>query len=489
MNDLPDFFTDKNILINYDYSFDYYLDSDCDESFFIDNLSPNNDKKLLCENFFKSILLGYNHIYISKLLEDYTPNSNLCLPIIHKWDKEQIKINNLILINHPEDAERICKKHIKKVPNLKPLLNTSIISTTDNDDWKNQRTNMNIAFLPKLSLKEIFPISQLRAQQCSELITQLSDNYSKSVDMSDFFLNETQAQLQLAMFGFNNEFQEKTNQKIREAFSGINPDYIKEFTKLAHQEILNSNGPLSNVIQTSKDLEQFFGNIIIYAFAGHDTTGHTLSWLLYELCKNPQYKQELIQEIDHYWMNHSEENYDTFNQLPFMTQCIIETLRLWPALANGTYRELESDEEIIGLNGEKVFVPKGSYCQIMNWTRHRNPDLWGPDVHQFNPYREFHKDEIWDYDGFGTYHVSSERFSPFTYGPRHCIGKNFSQMEMRLILLNIFKNHDFSLDQKQKKTINDPKYMGINTFTMGPQSVYDGLLGMHVNVISRKSKL
>ena len=39
------------------------------------------------------------------------------------------------------------------------------------------------------------------------------------------------------------------------------------------------------------------------------------------------------------------ENYDTFNQLPFMTQCINETLRLWPALANGTYRELESDEK------------------------------------------------------------------------------------------------------------------------------------------------
>ena len=141
MNDLPDFFTDKNILINYDYSFDYYLDSDCDESFFIDNLSQNNNKKLLCESFFKSILLGYNHIYISKLLEDYTPNSNLCLPIIHKWDKDKVKINNLILINHPEDAERICKKHIQKVPNLKPLLNTSIISTTDNEDWKNQRNN------------------------------------------------------------------------------------------------------------------------------------------------------------------------------------------------------------------------------------------------------------------------------------------------------------------------------------------------------------
>ena len=31
--------------------------------------------------------------------------------------------------------------------------------------------------------------------------------------------------------------------------------------------------------------------------------------------------------------------------------------------------------------------------------------------------------------------------------------------------------------------------MGVNTFTMGPQSVYDGLLGMHVHVQKRKSNL
>ena len=66
-------------------------------------------------------------------------------------------------------------------------------------------------------------------------------------------------------------------------------------------------------------------------------------------------------------------------------------------------------------------------------------------------------------------------------------------MEMRLILLNLFKNHDFTLEERQEKTIDDPKYMGINTFTMGPQDVYGdvngGLLGMYVNIHLRKSKL
>ena len=187
-------------------------------------------------------------------------------------------------------------------------------------------------------------------------------------------------------------------------------------------------------------------------------------------------------------MNNSIENYNTFFQLPFMTRCITETLRMWPALANGTYRELEKDEEIYGINGEKVKVKKGTYCQIMNWTRHRNKDLWeNPD--QFNPNRDFKESEIWHHEGFGGYNVSSERFSPFTYGPRNCLGKNFSQMEMRLILLNIFRNHDFILEEKQSKTVDDPKYMGVNTFTMGPASVYDGLLGMFVNIHLRKSKL
>ena len=488
---LPGFFTNKEELINYDFNFDKYLNNEkYDETFNIDNLTLQGNKKYLCESFFKSILHGYNHVYIMKILNKIGYEKNICLPIIHMWDNQNIKINNFVIISHPDDAERICKKHIKKAPNLKQLLNTSVISTTDNDDWKDQRQIMNMAFLPTKSLGEVFPISQKRAKYCSKLLKDISENFTKSVDISEFFLNETQAQLQLAMFGFTDEFQERTNKNVRNSFLGIHPEYLDTFSKEAYHEVLKSTGPLSEVIKSaSKDEIQFIGNILIFAFAGHDTTGHTLSWLLYELCKNPHYKQELIEEIDRYWLKHSEESYDTFEELPFMTKCITETLRLWPALANGTYRELESDEEIIGLNGEKTFVPKGTYCQIMNWTRHRNPDLWGDDVNIFNPYRDFKNDEIWNYKGFGTTHISSERFSPFTYGPRHCVGKNFSQMEMRLILLNIFKNYDFILNSKQKKTINDPKYMGINTFTMGPQNIYDGILGMYVNVIPRKSKL
>jgi cytochrome P450 len=495
MKDIPTFFTNKQEIIDYDYSFeDFINDNNINEYEYLHNLSipllvdHGLTETKLCESYFKSIMFGHNHIFIQKLIDNIGSLTNISLPLLHKWNDE-IKINNLLIISHPDDAERICKKHIKKAPIFKTLLDTSIISTTDNDDWKDQRQSMNIAFIPKLSLQKIFPLSRERARFCATLLKEKSNDYLQSVDMSDFFLNETQAQLQLGMFGFSNEFQEKTNKLVRDSFSGIHSEYLEQFSKEAYEEIQISNGPLSKVID-SDDMKKNIGNILIFAFAGHDTTGHTLSWLLYELCKHPDYKQTLINEIDQYWLNHKEETYGSFNELPFMTKCITETLRLWPALANGTYRELETDEEIYGLDKQKVKVKKGTWCQIINWTRHRSKELWGEDVNIFNPYRNFKDSEIWDYQGFGTTHVSSERYSPFIYGPRHCIGKNFSQMEMRLILLHLFKDHDFQLNGKQLQTVNDKKYMGMNTFTLGPGSIYDGYLGMYVNIFPRlKSKL
>ena len=485
---IPDFFSNKEDVINNNYSLDNFIDSEKDTSYIIKNLSIDGDKKEIIKSYFRSILLGYNHIYIEKILSTIGYSKNICLPLLHKWNGYP-QIENIIIISDPKDAQRICKRHILKARIFNSLLTTCIISTTDNDDWIKQRHHMTNAFLPNYSLKEIFPESVKRARSCTELLIKMSSNYSESVNMSDFFLNETQAQLQKAMFGFSDDFEKRTNKKVRQAFAGINTNYLEEFSKDALKEIMKSTGPASLLFHNSTDIEKNIGNVILFAFAGHDTTGHTLTWLLYELCKNPKYKQELIREIDTYWINNKNEDYDTFNQLPFMTKCITETLRMWPALANGTYRELEKDEEIIGHDGNNVKLKKGTYCQIINWTRHRNPELWGDDVNIFNPYREYKDSEIWHNEGFGGYNVSSDRFSPFTYGPRNCIGKNFSHMEMRLILLNIFKNHDFILEKKQEETINDPKYKGINTFTMGPMDIYGGLLGMYVNIIIRNSKL
>jgi hypothetical protein len=51
------------------------------------------------------------------------------------------------------------------------------------------------------SLAKVLPISLSRAGHCADRLARLSDGGRESVDMSEFYLHETQAQLQLAMFG------------------------------------------------------------------------------------------------------------------------------------------------------------------------------------------------------------------------------------------------------------------------------------------------
>ena len=114
----------------------------------------------------------------------------------------------------------------------------------------------------------------------------------ESINIAEFFLNETMAQLQLAMFGFSNNFQQSTNLNLRRMFSGRDISYVKKFIPQFFRELKTGNGPLSEyMLERFEELQfkknsEMIGNSLIFSFAGHDTTAHTLSWLIYELSKN-----------------------------------------------------------------------------------------------------------------------------------------------------------------------------------------------------------
>lgn len=458
----------------------------------------NEEYLTILKNIEKQSKLGKDHILFMNYQKYFCNglSDNIILPYL---DISNLVLTDLILLSNPDDCERITKKHIKKMPNFKPLLYDSIISTTDIKHWKNQRFDLVQAFSP-LELNNVMSISKKRASKCCDLLWKISDKGSKKVNISEFFLNETMAQLQLAMFGVSNEFQEETNVKIREAFGGKGKGYARKYALQLIEEIQKSNGPLSEILNDRKPdtYTEQYGNALILSFAGHDTTGHTLTWLLFELAKNQSWQRKLQREVDKFWISQKDKKINTrdFKRLPFMTRCIMETLRLHTAVPNGTFRELIEDEMIMGKNG-LVKIPKGTYVQIFNYSRHLNPELWGEDSYDFNPNRDFKDNEIWNNEGHAFYNPSSKRFSPFTYGPRDCIGKNFAQLEMRLILLYLFKNYHFILDEKQNAEIFNN--IEVNKATMGPIDIYNPVNeynkgfrpfnnGMYVYVIKRKIK-
>ena len=57
--DIPNFFTEKDKILNFDYSsLRDLVNTDIDHSTIIEHLSPNVNKEILLEQYFKSILLG-----------------------------------------------------------------------------------------------------------------------------------------------------------------------------------------------------------------------------------------------------------------------------------------------------------------------------------------------------------------------------------------------------------------------------------------------
>lgn len=401
-------------------------------------------------------------------------NLNFVMPKVMTGDSENPYLTHQVLLAHPDDCERIAKRHIRKQPNFTPFLFQSIIATTNNDHWRTQREHLNGVFLPQASLSKIFPTSWARANKCAERLDELrADSGEFGVQMHDFFLHEAQAQLQMALFGMDEEFMERTNQKIRDAFAGTNPDpdFAKDmcmemmskvgenpaFASATDPEVVSGEkavfGPLSKSVELAAselgmNLKDQFGNMMLILFAGHDTTAHTMTWMTYELAKHPEHQARLHAEVDALFaaLGGRDMVYEDCEKLPFLTRCVTETLRLWPAVGNGSFRQLQFDDTVTGADGKPVLLEKGTFVQISTWLRHRSPGLWGDDVDTFNPDRDFKGGEIWgDDDHYRGFNPQSERFSPFTFSPRDCLGKNFAQMEMRTIMASVFRKFKFTL--------------------------------------------
>ncbi|XP_053441875.1 cytochrome P450 4F3 [Nycticebus coucang] len=158
-----------------------------------------------------------------------------------------------------------------------------------------------------------------------------------------------------------------------------------------------------------------------FMFEGHDTTASGLSWVLYHLAKHPEYQQRCRQEVQKLLRDREpkEIEWDDLAQLPFLTMCIKESLRLHPPVPLVS-RHCTQDIEL----PDGRVIPKGVICLISIFGTHHNPAVW-PDPEVYNPSR---------FNPENTKERSPLAFIPFSAGPRNCIGQTFAMTEMKVVL-------------------------------------------------------
>ncbi|XP_006898397.1 PREDICTED: leukotriene-B(4) omega-hydroxylase 2-like [Elephantulus edwardii] len=156
-------------------------------------------------------------------------------------------------------------------------------------------------------------------------------------------------------------------------------------------------------------------------FGGHDTTASGLSWVLYNLAKHPEYQVRCRKEVQELLRDRQPEEieWDDLAQMPFLTMCIKESLRLYPPV---TIASRCCTQDIVLPDGR--VIPKGVICLISIFGTHHNPSVW-PNPEVYDPFR---------FDLENSQKRSPLAFIPFSAGPRNCIGQTFALTEIKVVL-------------------------------------------------------
>ncbi|WP_026734343.1 cytochrome P450 [Fischerella sp. PCC 9605] len=210
----------------------------------------------------------------------------------------------------------------------------------------------------------------------------------------------------------------------------------KIIAKRQRQENLQESKDVLNLLLSATDEQgnqlsesEIIDQALFLLFAGHETTATLISWVLFELGSHPEWRDRLREELDRV-VGDAPLQVEHLKQLPQMTNVLKEAERLYPPVY-GIPRGVVKDIEYAGYR-----IPAGWYVDISPMLTHRLPELYTDpdrfDPERFAPPREEDKKHPFALVGFGG-------------GPHSCLGFEFAQMEMKIILATLLRQYDWTV--------------------------------------------
>ncbi|TKA69439.1 hypothetical protein B0A49_03779 [Cryomyces minteri] len=169
-------------------------------------------------------------------------------------------------------------------------------------------------------------------------------------------------------------------------------------------------------------------NSALFIVAGSETTANLLSGLIARLFYNKPKYDKLVHEIRSSFKTEDELTYENLSKLPYLNACLEEGLRIHPPVPTGLLRTVPAGGDTI----DGSWVPAGTSVAVSSWAAAHNPVNFR-DCDSFVP-------ERWLDEAYAT--DTKKAMQPFSLGPRGCIGRHLSYLEMRLILGRLLWNFD-----------------------------------------------
>jgi cytochrome P450 len=163
--------------------------------------------------------------------------------------------------------------------------------------------------------------------------------------------------------------------------------------------------------------------IMSLAADGHQ---ELMACMLYELAKNQDQQDLLLQEIE----RHSDPlTFESMHQMKYMSAMILEILRLYP-LEFRVNRHVSAREGVT-INGTDIHLPHGTKVDVPVYSLARDPEYWeNPETFDPRRFLKENKDNL-----------VPCAYMPFGAGPRICPGIRMTQYLVKRMMIPILKQY------------------------------------------------
>ncbi|XP_023576495.1 1,25-dihydroxyvitamin D(3) 24-hydroxylase, mitochondrial [Octodon degus] len=170
--------------------------------------------------------------------------------------------------------------------------------------------------------------------------------------------------------------------------------------------------------------KELYAAITEIQLAGIETTANSLMWILYNLSRNPQVQQKLLNEIQSVLPENQMPRAEDLQKMPYLKACLKESMRLTPSVPFTT-RTLDK-AMVLG----EYALPKGTVLMLNTYVLGCDEDNF-EDPDQFRPERWLQKKKK----------INPFAHLPFGVGRRMCIGRRLAELQLHLAVCWVVRRY------------------------------------------------
>nr|XP_022913434.1 probable cytochrome P450 4ac1 [Onthophagus taurus] len=323
---------------------------------------------------------------------------------VHKWKCDRKLLNNIFNQSSVANYVPKLKYHAKK---LKKLL----------ESYENKPVDVHdiVYYTTLYIIIEYLTGDIISEKVASKLITaegkslEIMLERAKSVYKSNDFL-----------FRFTKNYKPwlKSTEAMDNVFVSILEEEIQKLQ--LKRDDYGKKDFITVLMENHQSMYSILSHLKTFILAGFDTTATATGFVLYEISQREDIQKNIYDEYVSIVGLKDEFTFDDIQNMTYTEAVIKETMRIYPPIPF-TERKLKTPIDIDG-----VTIP-ADIDLVFSIPSLHNKNFSNPD--EFNPER-FLK----EYDNIDPY-----EYTPFSIGPRDCIGRRFALVEMKYLIVYIVR--------------------------------------------------